>query len=455
MKLREILLMFLLQGWLFNISAQDNGILRLSVSEAREYAIENNRTVQSSRIDINIAERRIKENLASGMPQVRLDANYLHQFQVPEISFGPFLDPSTLPSGPVTGDDIRNAYMDSPLIPLGVRDNTTIDLVLSQLIFSGQYLVALKTAKVVRELSEKNLVRTEDQVRESVAVSYYVILILQENIRLLNETGSTLDKMYEEISIMNREGLNEETDVDQVKINLSNIRATVSSMEAQLEMAQKQFKYLLGVNFQLPVELTDSIGGIVQEGNLRYLTSLVFEIESNIDYQLMGLQVNVSEKMLKLEKAKYLPTISAFYRHQEQTNQPAFNFAVKDVIGASLNFPLFASGMRSARVSAARFDLEKARLNQLDTEMGLTMQYETARNNYQSAYNTFVINRESMDLSRKVYDRAIIKFREGVSSSLELTQIQNQFLAAESNYYNSLLTLLRSKAELDRILRIN
>ena len=83
------------------------------------------------------------------------------------------------------------------------------------------------------------------------------------------------------------------------------------------------------------------------------------------------------------------------------------------------------------------------------------MEYETARNNYQTAYSNFMINRESMELSRKIYDRTVIKFREGVSSSFELTQMQNQFLTAESNYYNSLLSLLRSKAELDRILRIN
>jgi outer membrane protein TolC len=455
MKAPVFLWMLFMQIVFLRITAQENTPLRLSVSEAREYAIANNRTVQSSRIDIGIAEKKIKENLASGFPQASVNANYLHQFQVPQISFGSFLDPESLPTGAVTGTDIRNAFRDAPTIPLGVRNNTTIDFTLSQLVFNGQYFVALKTARIVRELSGKNLLRTEDQIKSEIAVSYYVILVLQENLRLLRELMASLDKIYEETAAMNKQGLNEETDVDQVNINRSNMRASIASVETQTNIAVKQLKLLLGVNFDQPVELTDSLAGIINEGNLSYLSTPEFDVKNSIEFQLTKIQEDVSGRLLNLEKSKYLPTISAFYRHQEQTNQPAFNFAVKDVIGASLNFPLFASGMRSARVSQARYDLEKAKLTTLDTEMGLLMQYEVAMNNYRTAYSNFEINRESMALSRRVYDRTMIKFREGVSSSIELTQIQNQFLNSESNYYNSLLTLLRSKAELDRLLRIN
>ena len=57
-------------------------------------------------------------------------------------------------------------------------------------------------------------------------------------------------------------------------------------------------------------------------------------------------QEKISSLMLKREQSKYFPTISGFYRHQEQTNAPAFNFAVKDVLGVSLNLPILTSGQR-------------------------------------------------------------------------------------------------------------
>lgn len=435
--------------------SQVNDALNLSINQAREHALQNNRSIQSSKLDLDIANQQIKENLSTGLPQLSIDANYLHQFQVPELSFGPFFDTQALPSGTVTGNDIRNAFTEGPKIPLGVRDNTVINITLSQLIFNGQYLIALKTARIVRELSEKAVAKTEDQIKQNVEVSYYSILVLQENIRLLEETGKALTRMYEETSGMNKQGLNEETDVDQVNVNRANVQAIQTTMEAQLDVAYKQFKYLLGIGFDQKVELSDSLNAFIEEGNLRYLSENEFNLQNSLDYQMIGIQENVDEQLLKIEKSKYFPTISAFYRHQEQTNQPAFNFAVKDVVGANLNLPLFSGGLRSSKVSQAKFELQKMRLNKENSEQGLTMEYETARNNYQSAYSTYIINRQSMDLSRKIYDKTVIKFHEGVSSSFELTQIQNQFLTAESNYYNSMLNLLKSKAELDRILRTN
>ena len=180
-----------------------------------------------------------------------------------------------------------------------------------------------------------------------------------------------------------------------------------------------------------------------------------YDVNNSLDFQLVKKQEAISELMLKLEKSKYLPNIAAFYRHEEQTNQPSFNFAVKDVVGASFNLPIVSSGMRNARISQAKYDLEKSRLARDDAEQGLVMEFETARSNYQTAFSNYMTNRESMELGKKEYEKTVIKYREGVSTNFELTQSQNQYLTAETNYYNSVLALLNAKAKLDRILSSN
>jgi outer membrane protein TolC len=454
--MRKYFLMFVLLGLITQGYSQDKKeILKLSISDAQTFALQNNRTVQSAKIDIQSADKKVWENLATGLPQVNVAANYLHQFKVPELSFGPVLDVNSLPDGVLTKQNIMDAYKDSPLIPLGVMDNTTIDVTLSQLIFSGQYLVGLQATKVLKQLTEKSLVKTEDQTKESVAGTYYLVLVLTENARLLHTSLVSIDKTYNELVKMNEEGLNEETDVDQVKISKSNIQTLITSLESQKDISMKLLKFQLGVGFDQVVELTDSLPGIIQQGNVRYLTSPEFDVKNSINYQLVNDQEKISGLLVQLEKSKYLPTISAFYRHEEQTNQPSFNFAVKDVVGASLSLPIFTTGMRNARVSQAKFDLMKSQLAKADAEQGLIMEFETARSNYQTAFSNFNTNRESMNLSKKVYDKTVIKYKEGVSSSFELTQNQNQFLTAESNYYNSVLSLLNAKAKLDRILSVN
>jgi outer membrane protein len=451
--IRKWLLTFFILGLITEVFSQDNKeTLKLSISEAQSYALQYNRAIRSAKIDVASADKKVWETIAIGLPQLSMAANYQHQFVIPQLSFGPYLDINSLPAGNLTKDDLLNAYKPSPAVSLGVKNNTTFDFTLSQLIFSGDYLIGLQATRVFKEISEKSLVKTEAQTKESVAGTYHLVLILAENAKVLNESLKAIDQTYSDLLKMNEQGFNEVTDVDQIKITRSNIQTLITSLESQKEISLKLLKYQLGVDFSQPVVLTDSLPGIINTGNIQYLASPVFNVENSVDYQMISNLEKVSELQLKRQKLTAYPTLAAFYRHHEQLNTPSFNFAVKDLVGVTLNLPIFSSGQRSSKVSQARFDLEKSQLNRENAGQGLIMEFESALSSYQTAFSNFTTNKESMVLSKKVFDKVVIKFREGVASSFELTQNQNQFLSAESNYYNSVLSLLNAKAKLDRIL---
>jgi outer membrane protein len=452
--MRKYLLMFVFLGSVIKGSAQENKpILKLSISDAQTFALQNNRAIRSARIDVSSMDKQIWSTIATGLPQFNFDANYQHQFVIPHLSFGPVLDINSLPDGSITKSDLKNAYKDSPPISLGVRNNTVLNFTVSQLIFSGEYLVGLQASKVLKQVTEKSLEKAEDQTKESVANTYYLVLVLEENARVLRESLKSTDQTYSDLVKMNQEGFNEETDVDQMKIGRSNIQTLITSIEAQKEISLKLLKYQLGVGFEQNVVLTDSLPGIINQGMVQYITAPEFNVKNSVDYLMITDQEKVSSLMLKRQQSKLLPTISAFYRHQEQTNMPAFNFAVKDVAGVTLTLPIVTSGLRLSNIGQAKYDLMKTRLNKENVEQGLVMEFETAKSSYQTAYSNYLTNKESMELSKKVYDKSVIKYKEGVSTSFELTQNQAQFLTAESNYYNSVLSLLNAKAKLDRILR--
>ncbi len=160
-----------------------------------------------------------------------------------------------------TKNDLVNAYKISPPISLGVRNNTVFDFTVSQLIFSGEYLVGLQASKVLKKATEKALVKTEDQTKELVATTYYLVLVLEENARVLRESLKSADQTYGDIVKMNKEGFNEETDVDQMKIGRSNVQTLITSIEAQKELSMKLLKYQLGVGFEQAVMLTDISSG--------------------------------------------------------------------------------------------------------------------------------------------------------------------------------------------------
>ncbi len=354
------------------------------------------------------------------------------------------------------GPEVLNEYVYyGPSIPLASKNNTTVNFTVSQLIFSGEYIVGLQAARIYKEISEDAYEKSELTTRESVADSYYLILVLDESLRVLQQSVKLLDKTYTDLEKTYKQGFVEETDVDQISINRSNLQNMVTSLQGQSEVALKLLKIQLGVSFDQPVELTDSLSGFIEQGKFQYLITDQFNVTSSIDYKMIDNQVNINEASLRREKSKFLPTISGFYQHQEQTNAAAFNFQPKDIVGITASLPIFTSTQRLSTVAQARLTLEKSELNRKNIEQNLSLEFESAKNDYQTAFMNYNNNRKSMALSYKIYQKNLTKFKEGVATSLELTQSQTQYLTSESNYYNSLIALLKAKAKLDRILAKN
>lgn len=427
--------------------------ISMSIADAQKYALEFNRLVMASKIDVELSKKKVKETTAIGLPQLKVTADYQHQFVVPELSFGGYYNFQALPPNDyVTGSQLANSYVELPPVQLGVKDNTTFNFVVSQLIFSGEYLVGLQAIKIYNELSEQSLMVNELRTKESVANSYYVVLVLDENIAILKESRDLILKTLNDIGKMREQGYTEDTDEDQMKINLANLETLILSFEEQRKISLKLLKLQIGMEIEQPLKLTDNIENIITESNLVYLSEPEFVLENSPTYQLLLISEKLKMASLKREKSTFLPTLAGFYQHQEKTNQPAFDFMPKDVIGISLSFPIVTSGQRVYRVQQAKLELDKVRMNNEQASRGLTLEFETALLTYQTAYKNYLTNKQSMELSKKIYQKNNIKYTEGIISSLDLTQSQDQYLTAQRNYYTSVVNFLNSKVALDRIL---
>jgi outer membrane protein len=173
---------------------------------------------------------------------------------------------------------------------------------------------------------------------------------------------------------------------------------------------------------------------------------------NNNDYMMM--QTNEAAQLLfwKREKSKYLPTVAAFYSHQQLFKVPTFNFTPPDVIGISVDVPIFSSFGRNSRVVQGKYAFEKATIAKNQVAEGLRLSYEQTKSELLTAIAKYKTVKENVDLTKKVYDRTYIKFKSGTASSLELTQAQNQYLTTQSNYFNAIVDMLNSKTTIDKLL---
>jgi outer membrane protein len=440
------------------VQAQEkkDSVLRFSLKQAQEYAITAAYNVKSAEIDLNIAKKKIFETTAIGLPQVSATAQYQNQFKVAEFP-STQLSLNDQPLNPygeavILHEGDRLGYSFGQPMALGVKENVSIDLTVSQLIFSGEYIVGLQASKVFKQYSEQALSKSKTDVAESVSKTYCLALVTAENYKILQQSYDVVIKLNNEVVQMNKQGFIEETDVAQIEITKANIENMLSSVKNQNRIAQNLLKFQMGVDIGQTVELTDSMSVVVDSGNDSYLKSSSFNIDNNIDYKIMLTQENLSQLSFRREKTKFLPTLSAFYRHQELVKKPDINFNPPDILGLSLNIPIFSSGMRIAQVKQAKLSYQKTQIARKMVEQSLLMDYDITKNSYETAFNNYLNQKKNLELSQKIYNQTIKKYKEGVSSSYELNLIQSQFLTTQGNYYVAVMDLFNAKAKLEKLL---
>ncbi len=446
MKILNILIVLTLCTLKYIIAQDSTKILEFTLEQTQKYAIENNYSIQNAKLDIDIAKKKVWETAAIGLPQINGSVLYQNIFNVPTMIFGGFT-----PVYDNGGTLIDLAFFEQE-IELGVKENTTYSITASQLIFSGEYFVGLKASKTYKKLSLQSLEKSEKNIKELVSQIYLFTQMLEENKKILKSSLTNLTKTLYETEIMYKTGFLEETDVAQIQLVTKNIENSLSSVERQLTNSYNLLKFQMGIDLEQEIKLTESLENIFKKVNTSNVTEQKFNLENHIDYKLITTQEHLTLLSLKRDKVRLLPSLSAFYTHEELKNEPEFNFIPPDIIGVSLNIPIWGSGSKLYKIQQAKLELKKIKNTKLQLAQSLQLGVKQARTEFQNAQEKYYNEKDNMNLSKKIYDKTLIKFKEGLSTSMELTQTQNQYLTAQSNYFTAIFELLNAKNKLDKAL---
>jgi outer membrane protein TolC len=189
--------------------------------------------------------------------------------------------------------------------------------------------------------------------------------------------------------------------------------------------------------------------------NVASLINAPFNIERNIDYRLILSAADLTRLDYKNAIAAYMPIVSGFYQHTEKANKPSFDFSMKDLLGINLSLPIFSSGQRMAAVSQKKLAVAKMQNTQQLIYNNLMMQADQFQTDLKLKYEKYEIQKKSLTLSDEIYQRTLEKYRNGVSTSIDLTGTQNQYLTALSSYYQSIYDLATAKTKLEKLYNIN
>jgi outer membrane protein TolC len=275
----------------------------------------------------------------------------------------------------------------------------------------------------------------------------------------LEQSLENIKKIHYEVEENFKEGFVEDTEVKQLKISVTQLENSLNTLAQQLDVSYKLLKLQMGIDINKNIRLTEKLADILKIVNISSLIKSEFDIKKNIEFRLIESQVKLSELNLKNEWSKFLPTLAAFGTYQYNAQRAKFNFFDGDkdwfntgIIGLQMQLPIFNSGAKYFKVQQSRVELKQAENTKRKVEQGLLLQYSKVKSELKSNYDIFKNNKENMQLSKEVFDKTLEKYKEGVSSNLELIQVHNQYLASQSDYFKSMSDLLNSKNSFDRLL---
>ena len=130
----------------------------LSLQEAIDFALENNRTVKNAQRDVEAAKQQKWETISTGLPQINASIGY-NKWLKQQLSL--------IPAEFFGGNPGEFAE-----IAFGTKQSVNAKITLEQKIFDGSYLVGLQSAKVFLEISKNAKEKTDLEVRKAVINAY-------------------------------------------------------------------------------------------------------------------------------------------------------------------------------------------------------------------------------------------------------------------------------------------
>ena len=442
-----------------SIIAQET--LSFSLEEAINYGLINNATVKNAQTDVEIAQKKIIETTAIGLPQINgkiSNTNYINTattliedfispavFSVNEDNFG--LIPTT-PQG------------DAQFFPVSfmTKYNATAEISVSQLIFNGSYLVGLRAAKAYLEQSKVQSVKSKIDIEEVITSAYFMVLVTQKNKSILDSTLSSLQNMLIETQEIHKQGFIEDTEVDQLELMIADLETNLIYVTNQIKLSKSYLKVLLGMDVNSSIDLSDNLDVLLLNiQNPKLLTS-DFLFSNHIDFRILENQKELSNLSLKNFQAESLPVLSAFFTAQTNAMRDSYNFFdgsqpwyPTTLWGVQMDIPIFSSGSRSSKVKQAKLELRKVEELEIQLKNSLNTEEDNAKTNFKNTKLIHHNKQNATKLALKIYNKTQLKYKEGVSSSMDLLQAYNQYLESEGNYITSIVDLVNAKLALEKL----
>ena len=405
-------------------------VLNLSLKEAQDYAVKQNRSLKNASLAVQEAYAQRWQTIAAMLPQV--DGSY---------SYSNYCGYSATLS------------MGGTPIPISMPNVGALGVTASMGV-SGQGIVGALLNNIAIDMKKISLEKSESELRGSVMSSYVSVLALQSITDLLDSSLVNIQELESMTQSAVDVGAAEQTTADQIRVRVNTIKNSINSQKRNIELATNSLKVLLDVPVETELVLTEDLDAVLSPDRVLTLLGENFSIENNLNYQLLQKQVDLAKRNVHMAGWAYGPTVSLAYSYtnQEYYGEGGMRMTPPNVVQLSVRMPLWSSGKRAAGVVEKKIALEEAKNTLSETTDNLEIQYRQLCFNLTNAYETYMNEKDNIDVSQRVFTSATNKYKYGASSNMELTNASNDLINAQSSYVQAMLNLVNAQVELEKFL---
>lgn len=443
-KVELIFLIIVLLGAV-NATAQEDKYFTLE--QAKEYALKNSKELALKQVEVNKARHQVKESLSYLLPQVNGELTYTHYGK---------LNSTIIPEGSIMEG------MPEQVIQFGLPENVMAGINASQTIFNGVFLVGFKAADIFVKMTQQEKVVKEEELKDMLSRSYYNVLVARESTEIVEQNIKNLQELHDQTLKLYENGLVEELDVDRLALSLANLKTKVKTLQNNIQLTEVVLKFQMGYPIEEEIFLTQTLSDFVEDEQVLYPEEGDFNKRSEL--QLMHLREQVNLQNIKRIKFSYLPYVTAFaslatsaqrskfdfFRFGD--NHPWFNYRY---FGVQLNVPIWDSFGRRSQVNTAKEDLQRIRIGRDHLEESFKLEYSKAKIDYANALNEYNEMLGNLQLAEKIYKTVQMKYSEGLGSSLELTNAEQELYTTQSMLINAKYKVLIAKTDVEKALGQN
>ena len=308
------------------------------------------------------------------------------------------------------------------------------------------------------ERNEVQLERYDNQLATQILQSFLVILGNQELLNYELEVLNTSREQVKQGRVRHNVGTILESDLLLLEAQYYSDSNNVVDTRINIENNLLDLKVLLSMNPTDDLEIvspnTDNLDDL-KESLPSEEEAISLAMEYMPDLRMSDYDVRLAEKSVDMARGNYFPSISAsanvgmgVLSFDSEGNSKWYGKPTESA-GISMSIPIYSRGQTKANVKKSRIALEQARLDYEQTVLSVRQTVAQAYRNVVSAYNAYKVSQVKENAYSKSFNAYNIQYQYGTITTVELLQQQNNYLNALNSYIQNKYSLLMKRKILD------